>query len=88
MGAARSGGNGNDMTMMTHRGYKAVARWDADAALFHGEVLNLRDVVTFQGRTMAELKRAFAESIADWLAFCREDGGTVERSSLEPPTGN
>jgi hypothetical protein len=31
--------------------------------LFHGEVINTRDVLTFQGRTLDELKTAFADTI-------------------------
>jgi predicted HicB family RNase H-like nuclease len=35
-------------------------------------VLGTRDVVTFQGRSPAELRQAFRESIDDYLEFCRE----------------
>ena len=60
------------MTMMTYRGYEAAVEYDEDAEIFHGEVINLRDVITFQGRSVSELKRAFAGSVEDYLAFCRE----------------
>jgi len=30
----------------------------------------LRDVITFQGKSVAELKKAFAGSIEDYFAFC------------------
>src|SRR5215469_5724607 len=39
------------MTTMTHDGYVAKVELDEDAGLFHGEVLNTRAVLTFQGRT-------------------------------------
>lgn len=38
---------------------------------FFKEVLNLRDVVTFEGRTVDELRKAFADSVDDYLEFCR-----------------
>jgi predicted HicB family RNase H-like nuclease len=62
------------MNTMTFQGYEATVAFDEDAELFHGEVINLRDVITFQGQSVDELKAAFAASIEDYLAFCRERG--------------
>lgn len=31
--------------------------------IFHGEVVKIRDVITFQGRSVAELKVAFRDSV-------------------------
>ena len=45
--------------MMTYKGYSGSVRFDDEAELFHGEVIGLRDVVTFQGRAVDELKQAF-----------------------------
>ncbi|WP_377290150.1 type II toxin-antitoxin system HicB family antitoxin [Rhizobium sp. SG2393] len=67
------------MTVMHHQGYEAVIEFDEDANLFHGEVMNLRDVITFQGSSADELKQAFAESIEDYIAFCRERGEEPEK---------
>ena len=47
--------------------------------MFHGEVINLRDVITFQGQTVNELRRAFQESVEDYLAFCAERGEQPEK---------
>ena len=67
------------MTMMHYKGYEAVVEFDEDADIFHGEVLNLRDVITFQGTSAAELKQAFAESVEDYLALCAERGEEPEK---------
>ena len=67
------------MTTMHYKGYEAAVEFDEDAEIFHGEVLDLRDVVTFQGTSAAELKQAFAESVDDYLAFCAERGEAPER---------
>ena len=48
--------------------------FDDTAGLFHGEVLDLRDVITFQGTSVAELEQAFRDSIDDYLEFCHERG--------------
>ena len=35
--------------MMEYKGYFAKVEFDDDANIFHGEVSNLRDVITFEG---------------------------------------
>jgi predicted HicB family RNase H-like nuclease len=72
------------MTTMTHDGYVATIELDEDAGLFPGEVINTRDVLTFQGRTLDELKAAFADTVADYIEWCRERGKEPER----PYSGN
>lgn len=60
--------------MMEYKGYIGRVEFDDDAGVFHGEVVNTRDVITFQGESVAGLKRAFRDSVDDYLAFCRERG--------------
>jgi predicted HicB family RNase H-like nuclease len=72
------------MTIMRHDGYVATIELDEEAGLFHGEVINIRDVLTFQGRTLDELKAAFADTISDYVEWCRERGKEPER----PYSGN
>lgn len=60
--------------MMKYKGYVGKAEYDDEAELFHGEVLDTRDVITFQGRGVAELKAAFQESVDEYLAFCARLG--------------
>ncbi len=60
------------MTTMTLEGYLATIELDAEAGLFHGEVINTRDVLTFQGRSPEDLKQAFAETLADYRQWCAE----------------
>jgi predicted HicB family RNase H-like nuclease len=67
------------MTTMTHDGYVALVELDEEAGFFHGEVINTTDVLTFQGRTPDELKAAFADTIADYVQWCRERGKEPER---------
>lgn len=56
--------------MMKYKGYGAKVEFDDEAGVFHGEVLNLRDVVTFEGKNVAQLRKAFRDSVDDYLAFC------------------
>ena len=60
--------------MMKYKEYLAHVEFDAEADIFHGEVINIRDVITFQGKTTDELKQAFKDSVEDYLEFCAERG--------------
>ncbi len=60
--------------MMQYKGYLGNIEYDDQAEIFHGEVINTRDVITFQGRSVAELRKAFKDSIDDYLSFCAERG--------------
>ncbi len=57
---------------MKYKDYEATVKFDEDAEVFYGEVVNTRDVITFQGNSVEELKRAFEDSVEDYLEFCRE----------------
>ena len=65
--------------MIEYKGYLGRVEYDDEAGVFHGEVINLRDAVTFQGETVQELRRAFQESVDDYLAFCIERNEEPER---------
>ena len=65
--------------MMEYKGYAGKVHFDDDAGIFHGEVINLRDVVTFQGITVEELRRAFIDSVDDYLEFCAERNEAPEK---------
>jgi predicted HicB family RNase H-like nuclease len=59
---------------MKYKGYESIVEFDDEAEIFHGEIINIRDVVTFQGRSVEELKQAFQDSVDDYLEFCQQRG--------------
>jgi predicted HicB family RNase H-like nuclease len=59
---------------MEYKGYFAKVEFDDEANIFHGEVINLRDVITFEGGTVDELRKALHDSVDDYLEFCAERG--------------
>ncbi len=58
--------------MMEYKGYLGHTEFDDEANIFHGKVINVRDVITFQGKSVDELRQAFEDSVEDYLAFCAE----------------
>lgn len=66
--------------MLQYKGYAGHVEFDDETGIFHGEVLDLRDVITFQGKSVDEIERAFRESVDDYLAFCEERGEEPDKA--------
>jgi predicted HicB family RNase H-like nuclease len=60
--------------MMEYKGYIGIVEFDDEAEILHGEVINIKDVITFQAKSVDELRTAFKDSIDDYLEFCAERG--------------
>lgn len=65
--------------MMNYKGYTGHVEYDDEAKIFHGDVLGIKDVVTFQGTTVEEIEQAFKDSVDDYLSFCKERGEGPDR---------
>ncbi|MCY3656195.1 MAG: type II toxin-antitoxin system HicB family antitoxin [Chloroflexi bacterium] len=66
--------------MMEYGGYRARVIFDDEAELFHGEVIGTRDVITFQGTSVPELRDAFAASVDEYLQVCAERGRVPDKA--------
>jgi predicted HicB family RNase H-like nuclease len=65
--------------MLKYKEYVGNVEFDDEANIFHGEVINIKDVITFQGESVAELRQAFIDSVEDYLEFCKERGEEPEK---------
>lgn len=70
--------------MMQYKGFTGVVEYDDDARIFHGEVINTRAVITFQGKSVDEIEREFRKSIDIYLNWCAARGKEPEK----PFSGN
>lgn len=64
---------------MEYRGYRGVVTFDSEADLLHGEVVDTRDVITFQGSSVSEVNQAFRDSVDEYLTICSERGRDPDR---------
>lgn len=67
------------MPVIEYKGYTGMMEVDAEAGVIFGRVIGLRDVITFQGETVAEATKAFHDSVDDYLDWCAEKGEAPER---------
>jgi predicted HicB family RNase H-like nuclease len=64
---------------MKYKGYNGVVEFDEDAGILFGRVIGLRDVITFEGESVAEVIQAFHDSVDTYLEFCAERGESPEK---------
>ena len=62
------------MNTMTYKGYTARVEYDERDNLFVGRILGIRDIISFHGETVTELRTEFELAVKDYLADCTERG--------------
>lgn len=65
--------------MMEYKGYVGNVTFDDEVGIFHGDVVNTRDIITFQGRSVEEIRNAFHESVDEYLEWCKERNKKPEK---------
>jgi predicted HicB family RNase H-like nuclease len=60
--------------LMSYKGYQGKIEYDDDAGIFHGIVINTRDVITFEGESVKELRKAIRDAIDEYLDYCSRNG--------------
>ena len=65
--------------MIEYKGFSGVFEFDPSIDAFHGRVVGLQGVVTFQGHSIDELRREMAESVDDYLELCAQVWKDPER---------
>ena len=64
---------------LEHKGYFGSVEYSSGDGLLHGKVIGINDLVTYEGRSVKELKEAFEESVEDYLGTCKELGKEPNR---------
>ena len=64
--------------MIEYKGYLGDVVFDPELDAFHGTVININDVITFYGSSVAELREEMKTSIEAYFAFCKEQGKEPE----------
>lgn len=58
--------------MLRYKGYITRIQLDSDSHIWHGRILNIQDVVTFEGKTQTEAEKEFRRAVEAYLNFCRD----------------
>lgn len=53
--------------MIEYKGYIGIVNYDSDAKIFHGDVINTKDVITFQGTSVKEIESHLKNQLTNTL---------------------
>ena len=67
------------MSIITYKRYTGKVEVDIEFATLHGRILDINDVITFQGKTIEDVTQDFQDSVDDYLEFCTEIGKAPEK---------
>jgi predicted HicB family RNase H-like nuclease len=59
---------------MEYKGYIGSVSFSASDEVFHGKIHGINDLITFEGESVKELKKAFKGAVDDYLETCKELG--------------
>ena len=65
--------------IIKYKGYAGLVEFDGEDKMFFGRVMDITDVLTFEGVTVEELENDFHAVIDEYLDFCKEIGKEPER---------
>ena len=58
--------------IMSYKGYSARIEFSSEDDCFIGHIAGIKDIVGFHAESVNELKKAFVESVEDYLEVCKE----------------
>lgn len=71
---------------MTYKSCVARIEYDERDDIFVERILGIRDIISFHGETVAELKSEFGCAVDDYLADCKREGVPPEIHGRVPGT--
>ena len=60
--------------VLRYKNYQGSIEYDEESEILHGKVLHVRDLITYEAETAKELKKAFQDSVNDYLETCKTEG--------------
>jgi predicted HicB family RNase H-like nuclease len=64
---------------MSYRGYAANMAFDAEDKIIVGRVLDIDDIISFHGESIAEFEANFHTLVDDYIAACESLGAEPEK---------
>ena len=66
--------NKTDMNTLSYRGFIGTFNYAEEDGILFGKIEGVTDLVTFQGASIQEVKKAFTEAVEDYIILCAEVG--------------
>ena len=66
--------------MLKYKDFYGSVEYSAADECFFGKIIGTADLVTFEGKSVSNLKKAFIEAVEDYLVLCKEVGKEPQKS--------
>ena len=58
---------------MEYKGYVGTVEWYEDESIFYGKTLGIKSLITYEGKTIEELRKNFYQGIDNYLEICKKN---------------
>ncbi len=66
--------------IIKHKDFIGSVQYSTDDDIFFGKIEGINDLVTFEGKTVDQLKKSFQEAVEDYSEICKSNGKKTEKS--------
>jgi predicted HicB family RNase H-like nuclease len=66
--------------VLTYKEYIGSVHFSAEDEVFYGKLEGIDDLATFEAKDVAGLKKAFEETVDDYIELCSQSGKKAEKS--------
>ncbi len=66
--------------ILRYKTFIGAVHYSGDDNVFYGKIEGINDLVTFEGKSVAELRKSFEEAVDDYLGLCAEAGKDPHKS--------
>ena len=60
------------MEPLKYRGYLGSVKYDESDNTLYGEILNVKDLISYEGETLEELQKTFETEVDRYVEFCKQ----------------
>lgn len=66
--------------IITYKDYIGSLHFNAEDEIFFGKIEGIADLITFEGKSVEELKQSFQDAVEDYLDTCKRYNKKIEKS--------
>jgi len=66
--------------VIKYKEFLGSLHFSAEDEIFYGKIEGIDDLVSFEGKSVDELKKCFEEAVEDYLSICRETNKPIYKS--------
>jgi predicted HicB family RNase H-like nuclease len=66
--------------ILVYKEYIGSVHFNSEDEVFYGKIEGIDDLLSFEGSSVRELKKAFEDSVDDYLELCMKEGKKLEKS--------